>query len=77
MAAAHLTAAQRRALVLLLAAEKRYGPTPYTRPQGVHEATLDVLKRHGLVETQERPMTSVARLTGAGRTMAFVIGGET
>lgn len=54
---------------MLEAYEKSYGKTPYSRPWGVHIKTLDVLARRGLVETRERPMSTVARLTDEGRAM--------
>lgn len=64
-----LTAAQARTLRLLGDYASRYGPTPYTCPPGVQWTTLEVLYRRGLVEKQERPTTTVARLTDAGREM--------
>lgn len=69
-----MSRAQERALRLLAAYAATYGPTPYSRPAGVHTRTLEALARQGLVQLNEMPMTTTARLTAAGRALAPTLG---
>ena len=62
MTTATLTDAQHRALKLLAAR-----PNDLFRPYGVSSTTLHKLRDKGLVDIQERPMTTVAQITAAGQ----------
>ena len=57
-----MTKAQEKALELFKQYADSYGPGAYSRPQGVHPNTIYALEKLGLVETQQRPTTVVARL---------------
>lgn len=69
-----LTDAQERALIALADHADKYDENAFSKPPGVQAPTLYALARLGLVKTQERPTTVIARITSDGLDLLHSMG---